>query len=272
MHPRTSALTSSCRNPRPAATAGRRHPLRGFTLVELLVVISIILALAAMSLAVFTKMRARADNIRAIANMRNIGVAISSYLSENDHLPTFMDVGVSPAISTANPYTQAYVLQPYLGLSEPTSRVQYAEIFRPPGLKPDNMGGKKNWYDVTSYAMYSADHLAANKAYLPRDVITDSEGQDVGPFGRVSGSGTPVDGWRTAQLDAALAKYSADNGGRIATLSMVPAMLEINGEHPCVGGAWPWPVPKKVLRGDHVNVLYFDWRVESVRPQFFYSQ
>jgi hypothetical protein len=216
-------------------------------------------------------MRARADNIRAISNMRNIGVAISSYLSDNDHLPTFMDVGVSPDISTGNPYTQAYVLQPYLGLAEPTSKIQYAEIFRPPGLQPSNMNGRKNWYDIVSYAMYSADNFDSRKAYLPKGVITDSEGQDVGPFGRYSESGTPSEGWRTAQLDAALAKFTADNGGRIATLSMVPAMLEINAEYPSARGAWPWPVPKKVLRRDHVNVLYFDWRVESVVPKFFYT-
>ena len=271
MQTKKSSRVLSRRSPHPAAASGTRRPLCGFTLVELLVVITIILTLAAMSLAVYTKMRARADNIRAISNMRNIGVAISSYLSDNDHLPTFMDVAVLPAISTANPYTQAYVLQPYLGLPEPTSKIQYAEIFRPPGLQPSHMGGKKNWYDVVSYAMYSAENFDPRKAYLPKGVMTDSEGLDVGPFGRFSDSGTPSDGWRTAQLDAALAKYTADNGGRIATLSMVPAMLEINSEYPSARGAWPWPVPKKVLRDDHVNVLYFDWRVESVLPKFFYS-
>lgn len=260
----------SGRSPRPAAATGSRLPRRGFTLVELLVVIVIILTLAALSFSVFTKMRARADNILAVSNMRQIGVALSSYLSDNDHLPTFMDEGVSPAISTANPYTQAYVLQPYLGISEPTSKVVYAEIFRPPGLKRDNMAGKKNWYDVIAYAMYSAENFAPTKAYLPKGVMTDSEGQDVGPFGRFSASGTPTEGWKTAQLDAALSKFSADNGGRIATLSMVPAMLEINAEFPSTGGAWPWPVPKKTLRDGHVNVLYFDWRVDSVKPNFFY--
>ena len=265
-------LQVSCRpGLRPVKVPATRAARRGFTLVELLVVISIILTLAAMSLTVFSKMRARADNILAISNMRQIGVALSSYMSDNDHLPTFADVGVSPAISTANPYTQAYVLQPYLALAEPTSKVVYAEIFRAPGLKRDNMAGRKNWYDVTCYALYSANNIASTKAYLPRGVMTDSEGVDVGPFGRVVGNGPPVAGWRAAQLDAALAKYSADNGGRIATLSKVPAMLEINAEYPSTAGAWPWPVPKKPVRGDHVNVLYFDWRVEEVHPRFFYT-
>jgi len=245
---------------------------RGFTLVELLVVIAIILVLAAVSMAVFLKVKKRADNIRAITNMREIGVAMSSYLSENDHLPTFMDSGVSPAYATTIPYTQASVLQPYLGLAEPTSKIQYAEIFHPPGLKADNMNGHKNWYELVCYAMYSADYFATTKAFLPKGVMTDSEGQEVGPFGRYTASGTPSDGWKTAQLDAALAKFSAEHANRNATLSMVPAMLEINTQYPSAKGGWAWPVPKKPLYGDHINVLYFDWRVDSVAPKYFYTE
>ncbi|MEN9975148.1 MAG: hypothetical protein RLZZ282_1154 [Verrucomicrobiota bacterium] len=264
------------KNPLQVLSPPRQRPPRGarraFTLVELLVVISIILTLAAVSLTAFSKMRGRADNIRAISNMRQIGVAISSYMSDNDHLPTFETVGVSPDLSTANPYTQAYVLQPYLGIAEPTSTKTYPEIFRPPGLKRENMGGRKNWYDLTCYGLYSADHIASSKAYLPKGVVSDSDGQDVPPFGRAVPNGNSIDGWKAAQLDAALAKYSEDNGGRIATLSKVPAMLELNAEYPSPGGGWPQPVPKKPVGGDHVNVLYFDWRVEAVHPKFFYTR
>jgi len=255
------------------AAANRPSRVRhGFTLVELLVVISIIITLAAVSLSVFLKIKSRADNIRAIDNMKEIGIAISSYLSEHDHLPTFMETGVSPAYSTTIPYSQASVLQPYLGLSEPTSKLQYAEVFHPPGLKPDNMNGRKNWYDLVCYAMYDADNFSPTKAFLPKGVMTDSEGQEVGPFGRYTASGTPSDGWRTAQLDAAMAKFSADHAGRIATLSMVPAMLEVNAQYPSAKGGWAWPVPRKALYGDHINVLYFDWRVDSVKPRYFYTE
>jgi len=266
-----TSLPWSGRKPCPAAATGTPSSPAGFTLVELLVVISIVLTLAALTFGVVVKMRQRADNILAISNMRQIGAAIASYMTEYDHLPTFMDVGVSAAYSTNNPYTQASVLQPYLSISEPTSKTQYALIFRPPGLKPDNMSGKKNWYEVTSYAMYNSDYITPTKAYLPKGVVTDPDGQDVGPFGRYSSSGKPVDGWRSAQLDAAITRFSATNGGKIATLSKVPAMFEINAEHPSVRGSWPWPVPKKTLRKDHVNVLYFDWRVDSVTPKFFFT-
>ena len=268
MTPIQSFLPFNRQSPRAATASRSRHSLPGFTLVELLVVVVIVITLAFLTLAVVIRMRERANNILAISNMRQIGSAISSYLSENDRLPAFNDVGVSPALSTADPLTQAYVLQPYLGLGEATATVQHPEVFKAPGLKPDNMGGKKKWYEVVAHAMYSTEHIHASKAYLPTGVVTDTAGRDVGPFG---GVGATSPGWKTGQLDAGLAKYSADNGGKIATLSMVPAMLEINSEHPSIAGSWPWPVPQKTLRGSYVNVLYFDWRVESVSPTFFYE-
>ena len=269
MHPSSSPWRH--RNPHLTVASGTRPARAGFTLVELLVVISIVLTLAALTIGVVVKIRQRADNILAISNMQQVGAAIASYMAEFEHLPTFMDVGVSPAYSTNMPYTQASVLQPYLGLAEPTSNTQYALIFRPPGLKPDNMGGMKNWYDVTSYAMYSSDYISSTKAYLPKGVVTGDDGQDVAPFGRYSGGGKPVDGWRPAQIDAALTRFTAASGGKIATLSKVPAMFEINAEYPSIQGSWPWPVPKKALRKDHVNVLYFDWHVDSVPPKFFFT-
>ena len=272
MQTKILSLVSIRRGPRRDAAGGTREFRRGFTLVELLVVISIVATLAAVSLSVFLKLRGRADNIRAISNMKEIGVAMSSYQSENDRLPTFMDTGVSAAYSTTLPYSQATVLQPYLGLGEPTSKLQYAEVFHPPGLKRDNMNNRKNWYDLVCYAMYNAENFSTTKAFLPKGVMTDTEGQEVGPFGRYATSGTPSDGWKSAQLDAALAKFSADHGNRIATLSMVPAMLEVNAQYPSAKGGWPWAVPKKPLYGDHINVLYFDWRVDSVKPKYFYTE
>ena len=184
----------------------------------------------------------------------------------------FSGTGVSAAVSTGNKLTHAYVLQSYLGLPEPTSKVRYAEIFRPPGLKRDNMSGKSNWYDVTCYAMYSTNDIHKSKAFFPKGVMTDSSGADVGPFGRNGSGGNPTtEGWSAAMMESALVKYSNDNGDRIANLTMVPAMLEINSTYPGIKGSWPWAVPKVPVRGDHVNVLYFDGHAGSVPPDYFYK-
>lgn len=240
-----------------------------------MVVIIIIVTLAVLGFTMITKMRERANNVLAIANMRQIGTGIAMYMSDKGRLPRFSGSGVSSKYSTKTTTTQAAVLQSYLGLQEPTSTDQYAPIFRPPGLKSNNMpDGVTNWYDVTAYVMYSTNDIHPSKAYFPKGVLTDSVNRDVGPFGR-NGANTSenpnTEGWTPAMMNRALDKYKNDNNGKIADISMVPAMLEINAKYPTIKGSWPWKVPKLPVRGDHVNVLYFDWHVDSVKPDYFYK-
>jgi prepilin-type N-terminal cleavage/methylation domain-containing protein/prepilin-type processing-associated H-X9-DG protein len=59
-------------------------PRRGFTLVELLVSITIIIVLAALVFAVTGKIRASAQQANAVSAMRQIGIANVAYYSENN--------------------------------------------------------------------------------------------------------------------------------------------------------------------------------------------
>jgi len=61
----------------------RRNRL-GFTLIELLVVIAIIAILAAILFPVFAKARAKARQTACISNMKQIGLAVVMYMSDND--------------------------------------------------------------------------------------------------------------------------------------------------------------------------------------------
>lgn len=256
---------------RPAFPA-HEHSRPGFTLTELLVVILIVAVLATVAFALASRMREKADNVKAVMNMRQVGVGIATYLSDNQRLPRFSGTGVSAALSTANKLTHAAVLQPYLGLEEPTSQMRYAEIFMPPGLKRDLMRGKANWYELTNFAMYSTNDIHKNKAYLPKGTVNDSAGIDVGPFGRTGTGGNPTsEGWTAAMLESGVQKFADANGGKIVTLSMVPALMEINAQYPTIKGSWPWPVPATPIRRDRVNVLYFDWHVDSVAPDYFFK-
>jgi prepilin-type N-terminal cleavage/methylation domain-containing protein len=57
---------------------------RGFTLIELLVVIAIIAILAAILFPVFARARERAQQSACLSNMRQIGIALTSYAQDND--------------------------------------------------------------------------------------------------------------------------------------------------------------------------------------------
>ncbi|HOF87648.1 MAG TPA: prepilin-type N-terminal cleavage/methylation domain-containing protein [Armatimonadota bacterium] len=62
-----------------------RYP-RGFTLIELLVVIAIIAILAAILFPVFAKAREKARTNSCINNQRQIAIALSMYIQDNDEL------------------------------------------------------------------------------------------------------------------------------------------------------------------------------------------
>jgi prepilin-type N-terminal cleavage/methylation domain-containing protein/prepilin-type processing-associated H-X9-DG protein len=65
----------------------RRQAGRGFTLVELLVVVAIIAVLAALLLPVFSKAKSKARQTACLSNQRQLGWAFMMYL--NDHDDTF---------------------------------------------------------------------------------------------------------------------------------------------------------------------------------------
>lgn len=77
------SLTSSSHR-----TIEANHSPRGFTIVEMLVVIAIVGLLAGLAFPVFSSVRERAGATKCASNLRQLGMAVTNYLAiYHDHLP-----------------------------------------------------------------------------------------------------------------------------------------------------------------------------------------
>jgi len=89
----------------------RSGKLRGFTLIELLVVIAIIAILAAILFPVFAQAREKARAASCLNNLRQLGIASTMYVQDNDETYEPTDNGLD-ALGRRIPWTD--ILQPYV--------------------------------------------------------------------------------------------------------------------------------------------------------------
>ncbi|WP_073612632.1 type IV pilin protein [Desulfopila aestuarii] len=65
----------------------RQNGQKGFTLIELMIVVAIIGILAAIAIPQFTKYRSRANNSAALADARNVRTDMEGFFAEWQHYP-----------------------------------------------------------------------------------------------------------------------------------------------------------------------------------------
>jgi len=157
----------------------RRRGTPGFTLVELLVVIGIIALLISILLPSLNRARREANTIKCSSNMRQIALAMLTYI--NDNKGRFPPTLVSPSKDLSLPYPdgwfwaaelmhQKYLPAPNLYQNGSTTKsVDTESVFRcPEGIAPDEINGNWNGKNTSggssgTYGKYPTD--AANNAY-----------------------------------------------------------------------------------------------------------
>ncbi len=208
-----------------------------FTLIEILVVVSIIAVLASLALPAFHKVQIAADCTRDVANFRLMGSAIASYMADNDNFyPLAGNGGLYN--NYYNNGTMPSVLDPYIGY-HPTVYPAQAPYLTTP-LWRKTVGAAQ----VTTIPCY-----VINTTGVPGDAPTTktTPSSASGPWGYAA-QGSPK---RSNFVQSPATTWAlSDADQKFAPLNVA---------------GWLGGTPAKPLYGSFRNQLFFDWHVERLQ-------
>lgn len=229
-----------------------------FTLVELLSITVIISILIALLLTAYSSVTRLAGRTGCMSNLRNIGVAINSYMADHDgYYPGPINgtqgVGASSGLL-------GYVLRDYVGAPNLKIQQPAPSIFVCPA-----------WRKLYPNAKYG-DGLVV---YMTNHVITVGQ-VTYDPWGAAGSAKypTPIRHVTLAALegqpDYSWSPTKAAHG--VFSLSGTWAITDL--DYPfcsppyMAGNTWSPPPTSKPVHGAARNVLFFDWHVESVSARY----
>mgnify|MGYP000622138561 CR=1 FL=1 len=205
-----------------------RPRARGFTLIELMVGVTIVLVLGALVFSMARKGIAKANGARDATTMRNTFTTILQYASDNNGLlPGPVNTGVKSVYGPQSTGRLSYYLAPVLG---------YENLER------------DDWVEPMSYS-WQKDENSRNApcAYLRKEVPLRSGTGTIMPFGHPQQRGENRQPKRLAsvvtQIDPARTWIMSD----------------LDQKHPELGNpAWKSQIPAEMSHGNYRIAVFFD--------------
>ena len=214
--------------------------MRGFTLVEVLIVITIIVVLAAISFSTAKHLRRSASSSVCVSKMNQIGNAILIYTQDHaGRMPPrpslgIIFVGQGPWYNRDGRRLQN-ILGEYLGSRESTTwstnvtLMSYDDTFAWPALLASGKKGCASVLLNNSVSIRTADAVSLKN---PWDGVT----------------GSPTVGWVLDNIEDA---------------SHQAVFVEVDQKNTNAG--WKDNVPRVPIHGTYRNSLFFDWHVAPVQ-------
>jgi prepilin-type processing-associated H-X9-DG protein/prepilin-type N-terminal cleavage/methylation domain-containing protein len=144
----------------------------GFTLVELLVVIAIISILAALLLPLLSKAKARAQRVRCVGNLHQLGIGLQNFLADNHAYPSY----IGPTNSDNPGFWISQLASGGFGISKPPTNLIEEGVWRCPSAPhemawPVPPGEPFCSYGYNVYGVLSAgnhtDALGLHGSFVP---------------------------------------------------------------------------------------------------------
>lgn len=220
----------------------------GFTMVELLVVIVIIAVLAAISITVSSKMKARGESMKVIANMRQVGSLLMGFAVDNSSklpAPKGTVVDASGNATEGLYWHQAIVSQMYADLD--------------PARLKDN-----KWWEQTNPILHNPKCTKLSKPY---PVAHWNQGYAMNwriakNLGKDSGDWTPGSG--------GAAEYGVPLGS-VSDVARIPIIAPRANFH-YSGSDLSEPGMKDFLIDGKVPILFVDGHVETIFPKDYMAR